>query len=593
VQYRPLLPLSLSLNWSLGTALGLDELVAFHAGNLAIHGISVVLFYLFFLVLLQRYSAPAPDAFPARATAFVAAALYAVHPISGVPVNYLCARDLLLMQAFLTAALLLYVRFCRQGFHPAGWVGVIVCLALSILSKTNAAAAPALIFLIEFVWAREPLKRFAPWIRIVPWVLVVGGFFVWTKWILQFSDADQLLVERASPLEYPLTQARIHWSYYLRNFVWPFRMRPLPWIEVATLLDFGAWIGLSAITATLGLAWWLFKRLPLLSFSILAYWVMFAPTSSILPFRMLAADYRQYPSLPYLCLALAVCLAGMAGTRVRWSVAAAALLYFGCASRFILNPVWATEESLWQHSVRYGATTTAHHNYARSVSGKDAALAEQHYREAIRMEPGNVFSHINLGLLLMGTDRVEEGLKLVRRAVTLVPDWALAHYWLSRALSQLGEVQEAAAESARASDLDPRQHEHAYQAAYDAQLVGDYPASLRYLERLHSLVESHKESLFLQGFALQQTGALEASIPTYRKFLQQQPSHYQAHFNLAHALMRTGQYEQAIPEFEKTLLLKPGYTEVHYHLSNCFRRLGRSAEAAHHTALYQAAGSQQ
>ena len=46
--------------------------------------------------------------FTGMPVAFAAALFYALHPIAGVAVNYLCARDLLLMQLFLAAALWLH-----------------------------------------------------------------------------------------------------------------------------------------------------------------------------------------------------------------------------------------------------------------------------------------------------------------------------------------------------------------------------------------------------------------------------------------------------------------------------------------------------
>ena len=54
-------------------------------------------------------------------TSFAGALLFAVHPVSGVPVNYLAGRDLLLMMLFLTASLLAYARMRRlRGDSQAG-----------------------------------------------------------------------------------------------------------------------------------------------------------------------------------------------------------------------------------------------------------------------------------------------------------------------------------------------------------------------------------------------------------------------------------------------------------------------------------------
>ncbi len=588
VQYRPLLPLSLSVNHAAGEALGLEPLTAFHLGNVAVHLLAVLALYLLLHEILAHWNSLPPRlAGRARTLALLASLLFAVHPVSGVPVNYLAARDLLLMQLFLLTSILVYVRMRRLGASPGQWALVLALLSLSILSKTNAAVAPVLVLAFELFLARESPLRPRLWLRVLPFALVVASFFAWTELVLDFSDVGQLAVARSSVLEYPLTQLKLHLTHYLRNFVWPFTMRPLPLVEpVRGLADPLSWLGAAVVAGSL-LAVWAFRlRMAALSFSILAYWILLAPTSSVLPFRMLAADYRQYPSLPFLCL-IAVLALALLVRRWQYPLAAAALLYFGVSTVW-MNGLWATEESLWGHTVRHGATSIAHLNYARSQMGKDDRLAEYHLQESLRLNPGNAFTHINLGLLYIRTGRQEEGLRLSRRAVELAPNWGLTHYWLSRAYSQLGRTAEAAAESARASDLDPLNLSYAYQAAWDAQLVGDFASSLAYLERVHRLGEGYEKSLFLRGYAHQRLGSNPEAIADYRRYLEQRPDDSQGVFNLAYALMETGEYAAAVEQFQRTLQLRPSYHEVHRHLARCFEALGQEELAARHRAEYSA-----
>jgi len=429
-------------------------------------------------------------------------------------------------------------------------------------------------------------------LRLFPFVLLVVGFFVYTKTVLDFSDAGQIFVERGSILDYPLTQLRAHGVYYLRNFVWPFYMRPLPMISIASLANVGVWFGGLVVVASLMIVLRVWKTFPVLSFSILAYWAMFSPTSSVLPFRMLAADYRQYPSLPYLCLALSVALAILLQGRWRWVALGSLAFYFGVSSHFVMNPLWATEESLWEQSVRHGGTSMAHHNYAFSQMGTNPDLAEEHFRESIRLNPNSLFPQINLGLLLNRSGKTEEGMGHLRTAVELAPNWAMPHYWLGIELAKLDRPEEAAGETGRASDLDPRHHEWAYQAAYDAQRTGDFEGSLGYLERLHNRMDRYKLSLFLLGFALQQTGDRSGAVEAYREFLVDRPSYYQARFNLGYALMEEGHCAEAVPEFLTTLELKPDYDEVHLHLSRCYTEIGESGLAEEHLNSYESGRSQ-
>ena len=117
-QYRPLLPLTLTLNYALG---GLD-LPGYHVVNIAIHLAGCVLV---FLLVARMLAIARPRGFPderhARRAALLVALVYAVHPLSGYPVNYILARDLLLMQVFLLASA---PRPCRRrGTIRAGGAG--------------------------------------------------------------------------------------------------------------------------------------------------------------------------------------------------------------------------------------------------------------------------------------------------------------------------------------------------------------------------------------------------------------------------------------------------------------------------------------
>jgi len=588
VQYRPLLPISLAVNRALADALRVDRLAAYHAGNLLIHLLSVLLAYLYLRELALR---GAPASWPASRRdrlAFAAALLYAVHPVSGVPVNYLCARDLLQMQLFLLAALLLYARMRRRGESWWGWGLVVLLLALSILSKTNTMTAPLVFLLFEFVLAGERLRDWRPWARALPAVLVAAGFALFTRLVLGFSDADQLLVERSSRFEFPLTQLRLHLFFYMRNFVWPFRMRPLPLLEpVRSWLDPGMLLGAAFVAATLAAAWRLRRRVPLASFAIGAYWAMLTLEASVLPLRLLATDYRQYAPLPYLSLALCLALFGVPAAWLRRALLAAVFLYLAASSLW-MNRVWRTEETLWRQSVRYGGESVAHQNYALAVTERDPALAERHLHEALRIYPWNIRAHINLGLLQMRQGRQEEGLATVRKAVAIDPTWAVSHFWLSRALAQLGRRDEAADESALASDLDPRGVQYAYQAAYDAQARGRYADCLRFLERVHAVSDHRELSRFLEGWSLQKLGRVEEAVAAYRLFLEETPRYVQARFNLAYALMGLGRWAEAAAEFERTLALKPDYHEVHLHLARCYRELGREADARRESDAYEA-----
>lgn len=616
VQYRPLLPLTLSVDFAVADALGLERLPVQHAVNLGLHIASSLLFYALLVVLL----ASSLDPGKARRIAWFAAAWFAVHPVSGVPVNYLCARDLLLMQFFLVCGLHSYVAARRAGRGPLAYAAAFVFFALSILSKTNAVVAPALLVMLELTCFGSRVRSMSTWLRAWPGVAASLGFVVWTRYGLKFSDLDKLdpgELGRA-PFEYTLTQARVHLTHYLRNVAWPFRLRPLPEVEGATTwLDGGVLLGAAVIVASLALAWRLRRRAPVASWCIAAYWILFSLTSSFVPLRSMATDYRQYSSLPFLFGALSFGLHALWSRRTAAVVGALLIGYFA-STAWWMNRVWRDGVSLWSQSVEYGGTPQAHMNYGTALMASDAVLAEHHLKVALERSPGNAYARINLGILEVRTGRPEQGFATLEQAVAAAPTWGITHHWYARMLGENGRVREAAAASRRAVDLDPRNESYRlqaahlasvnaaeldrrgeadaayesakyaaslypeeaaylYQAAMTAYRSARHDEALDFLERLHAIVPSREESLFLEGFLLQDAGRGAEAIERYERFLESEPEHAQARFNLGFALMERERWQEAVDAFERTLEVRPGYTEAATHLERCRRALRDSS----------------
>jgi protein O-mannosyl-transferase len=584
-QYRPLLPLSLSVNYRVHA----QRLPGYHLVNLVIHIICAVFVYLLLLELLVFWGKPSLSPKPARNLALLSALFFAVHPVSGILVNYICARDLLLMQAFLLGSFLAYVRLRRLGATPLRWALTLGLFVLSMLSKTNGVAFPLVIIAFEMIFSSKKLHDHRLWARALPFLLVVFGYFGLTSFVLGFSDFDNVAAGSTySSLTYALTQFKVHLTHYLYNFFWPWAIRPSPLVVPAQSIFTPAVLaGLILVLASLFAAWKLRKRDPLISFCVLAYWILLAPTSSLLPFHHLAVHYRPYPASPFFFMVLALLLAG--GLPKKWlGTAAMVLLIYFASAALSLNTVWKTEESLWTHNVKHGGDALAHLNLAMSIKDRKDPRARAHLQKAVEMNPNYVLANMNLGLLLIHLGESKKGLALCRRAVELQPGRAQNHYWLGRAYNSLGRKAEAYAAGQKAAEIDPRNVSYQYQAGRSASHLKEYKKSLVFFDAVQKIRPGYKDNGFLRGFALSMIGRNDAAIESYRRFLAGRPKHFQAQFNVAYALMKKGAYDEAIAHFERTLALAPKYNEVHYHLATCFEKTGQPEQAERHRKLYGA-----
>ncbi|NIR59049.1 MAG: tetratricopeptide repeat protein, partial [Gammaproteobacteria bacterium] len=115
-----------------------------------------------------------------------------------------------------------------------------------------------------------------------------------------------------------------------------------------------------------------------------------------------------------------------------------------------------------------------------------------------------------------------------------------------------------------AADLEPRNVQYQYQAAFDLQATGRVRESLPYLQRVTAKYPDHRDALFLEGYALQTAGDWTNAEARYRRFLAANADHVQARFNLAHGLMEAGAHDEAIEQFLDVLRRDPGRSSTHY-----------------------------
>lgn len=100
-------------------------------------------------------------------------------------------------------------------------------------------------------------------------------------------------------------------------------------------------------------------------------------------------------------------------------------------------------------------------------------LAEDAYREAMRLDPANRIAHHNLGALLSGAGRPEAALPLLNKAAALGADGFELAFNRARTLLELNEVAAAEGEFERAVGFDPTNIEAQLNLARVRHVLGD------------------------------------------------------------------------------------------------------------------------
>ncbi len=387
-----------------------------------------------------------------------------------------------------------------SGDTVIGWSLCLTLVWMAILSKQEAIVAFGFVLLFEVVLAKTRATDWRLWGRAALMAVPTAGYFVLRAlWITKQNPGDDL--RYASGLDFPLTMMKAHVFYYGRNIVWPFEMRALATFDLATSLadikvldragrDRGDLAGGVALPEP--------NAAPYLRDPVVLAVLRPDRVGVPVPLHRHRLPPVRAAGIPFRGRGAGVgVVAEPFGTRLPCS---GVFVVFSAVASISINTHWKTEESFWHQSVKYGARSIAHTNYAFAVADRDPALAEFHYLEALRQEPDNIYPNINLGMLYVHQQRFDEGLPLLRSIAERNPTSALAAYWLSKGLGSAGLPDEQLSAALRAAELDPDVR-YQYEAGLVLQLAGDTSASIPYLERVVAKSAGYEEALFLLAFA--------------------------------------------------------------------------------------------
>jgi protein O-mannosyl-transferase len=475
---RPLVSLSLAMNFSLSRAMSEDSsglhTWSYHALNLIVHTLAGLGLFAFMHRLL---SLPRLDGRHERAApwlALVITLLWIVHPLCTESVTYISTRTESMMGMFFIWSL--YCGLRAMTTHPEAsmhWTWcAIACCWCSAASKEVGAVIPIVMLLMDRVFVSESfsqaLRRRA--------LLYIGLSAVWilSAALVIFGPRGASVGfshPKVGPWTYLLTQSGVIMHYIrLAFWPWPLAVDYHDWRLARSIGEI--WPSALAVLLLLGAtAWGLSQarhaRIRMVAFACAWFFLILAPSSSILPLATeIAAERRMY--LPLIAvIALAVVAANGLLTRLAAGEARAvlggtiALLIAAllCMLTIQRNEDYRTALALWTRTVADRPSN------ARARISLAAALASpeidrprdayQEYQRALRIEPNNFLAHANLAALLLVLGNPQDALEHGEKAVAIAPLQWLTHRNYALALGATGQARAAERELRAALDLNP------------------------------------------------------------------------------------------------------------------------------------------
>lgn len=533
---------------------------SYHLFNLSIHVLSGLV--LFGLLRRAIYSVGRGTADKtrfseneARWLAFFCALAWLVHPLATQAVTYITQRLESLAALFYLATLYGAARSVEPGASEKcrPWWGAVSVAAfiLGVGSKETLVTAPFAVLLYEWtVTGKGPLRILSS--SPLRYLGYLAGLGLLAALVLSGQTAGHAYAGNAvfSGLDYFLFQPRVIWRYIRLAFFpvglcFDYGQHGIP---AGNLLDGPVTLKLAygaalCLPFAAGLVMVFKRRAAGLAASL--FFLILAPTSSILPLFLVIEEHRAY--LPLACL---VSLAGVGGYGLLRRAGFPALVPAAIGVSLVLalaaltferNLDFKTEESIWTATLSAAPENPRAYASLAKLAGQagDPEKATALYRKAVNLYPDYAIARVNLGILLAGMGRVREAadqyalviespspfikkteramalsnlgkiflnlghperaVEFFDRAVTLEPDWATALSNLGAALAASGRPGDALRPLMRAIELDPDHIEGRLNLALALQSLGRTEDAERFLAQARALAP---ESPAVKNFAL-------------------------------------------------------------------------------------------
>jgi tetratricopeptide (TPR) repeat protein len=504
----------------------------------------------------------------------VVALIFVLHPLQIQAVTYIVQRLASLAALFYigTMACFIQARLSQVTWQRALWI--ITCILLALLAfftKQNTATLPIALLLLELTFfplhqVSLPLlnlerfdnfskvvksskfaERFDNFSKVVKsskfaervakvaialfGLIVFGGLVALVLDQNPFSlQAMQALTQETTEISrtsYLATQMSVLWTY-LGLFVWPATSHidyDYPITEgfldsndnyhlIARLLHSEALWALAGHLILLGLAFYSFRRKPLIAFSIIFYYLAHSIESGLIPIRDVIFEHRTYlPNLGLCILSgwlLVVTLSKFENldsnrfslSIIHYSLFIGILLSYATWQR---NQMWRDPIALWQHNVA--------------------------------QSPGKQRGWIILGKHLLQADRPAEGLKVLEEHAVVKSYRADGNYDISLTTETALNIVVA----------------HKMLRQYDEALkwidIAFQNPTLRPFDQAKFLVN--------KGNILFEQRRYPEAEASYRQAMQVYPQNLKARINLASVLGMSGRIDEAIALYQEVLAIDP------------------------------------
>jgi len=573
--------------------------------------------------------------------AWVAAAIFALHPVHAESVAWITERKNVLSGFFYLSALLCYIRFA--GLHDPHTKQVssqkessstnlryyflaLIFYVFALFSKTVVVSLPGAILLLLW-WKKERINRKDVYF-LIPFFgigLCMGLITVWMeKHHVGASGIDWEL----SVVERCLIAGRALW-FYAGKLVFPYKLifiYPRWEIDSRAYLQYIFPLGVIAVISMFWIMRKYIRKAPLVA--ILFFSMTLMPALGffdIYPMKFsFVADHFQYlasiglivlytTSISYL---LKKAISKSSNGKERYIIIfwAPVLILSGFLT-WKQNRIYKDMESLWKDTLAKNPNAwIAHINLSTHLIEEEKLReAQYHVAETIKLKPDYTDAYNNLGNIYQKQGKFDQSLRQYSKALEINPRDYKTLNNLGALYEQSGDMEKAINYFTKATKVKPNFAKAHYNLGLVLVKIRRFDQGIYHYSEALKINPDNINALCYRGIAYEMQGKLKEAMNDYSRALRLNPDHFEANLFMGNALkkqnkldeakkhylrasklnpknagvlyeiagidMIRGNLEQAKKGYYKSLEIEPGFIEARYDLAYVLEQQGKIKEA--------------
>lgn len=396
--------------------------------------------------------------------AFVAALIFAVHPVQVEAISYITASVDMIGIVFLFASFYFYIQI-QEGEFLNRRRYLLSCLFAfgAVYTHELAIALPILFLWYDFCFRKEFLHVRKTVLRLLPYFLIVLSY-VGAKFLVLGG------ITRGSYLygSIYLTMLVVikAWAKYVVLCLFPlvlthnqilsvgiYSFDPIDFDKISVLSQslFDARTGISflCLLSLFFLAVINFKNMRLITFCIGWFFISLLPVSNIIPSGVYFGERYLYPGMLAFGLLFGIlysrALQKQLLIKITATIILVSFLSFYVYRTWLRNADWRDEISLFESAVRANPSSALMKGDLGLIYLKNHLpfKALETIDQAIAIQSDRPVFYFSLGEVYIQTDQLYKAIEAYNQAIVLKPDYAEAYYNLAGVYAKLDKMEDA------------------------------------------------------------------------------------------------------------------------------------------------------